>query len=68
VTVLDETGGVAGSGTATIQAEAGQPGQFISTLTYTVDHAQPGSVQVYTTSARDGGITHLTSIDVTLQP
>jgi Immunoglobulin-like domain of bacterial spore germination len=68
VNVLDESGGVAGSGIATIQAEAGQPGTFIGSLTYTVDHEQPGSVQVYVTSARDGGITHLSSVAVTLQP
>jgi len=68
VAILDENGQVVGSGPVTIHADAGQAGPFDGTVTYTVTHEQPGSVQVYVTSARDGGITHLTSVDVTLQP
>lgn len=68
IAVLDENGGLVGSGTATIQAGAGQPGQFIGSVTYDVDHEEPGSVQAYATSARDGGLIHLNSLNVTLQP
>ncbi|HLB50449.1 MAG TPA: Gmad2 immunoglobulin-like domain-containing protein [Anaerolineales bacterium] len=68
VTVVDLIGAVVGSGTLTLQAEAGQPGRFESDLMYVVTEEQQGSIQVYATSPRDGGIIHLASVGVALRP
>lgn len=68
VRLLDQSGNVVGVGTVTIQADAGQTGAFAGDIPYTVTEAQPGSVQVYTVSARDGAILHLGSVEVTLGP
>lgn len=68
VNVLDANGAVVGSGTLTIQAEVGKPGKFAGEVSYTVTGEQPGSIQVFATSARDGGIIHLSSVEVTLRP
>lgn len=67
-TVVDVNGAVVGSGTVTIRAEAGQPGRFEVDVSYTVAEEQYGSIQVYATSPRDGGIIHLASVGVTLRP
>ena len=51
----------------TIAADVGQRGPFQADLTFDVGSAEhPGAVNVFTTSARDGGITHLASVLVTL--
>lgn len=68
VNVLDANGAVVGSGPLTIQAEVGKPGKFAGEVSYTVTGEQPGSIQVFATSARDGGIIHLSSVEVTLRP
>ena len=68
VNVLDAGGAVVGSGPLTIQAEVGKPGKFAGEVSYTVTGEQPGSIQVFATSARDGGIIHLSSVEVTLRP
>ncbi len=68
VKVLNADGAVVGSGTLSLQAEAGKPGKFAGEVSYTVSGEQPGSIQVFATSARDGGITHLASVEVTLRP
>jgi hypothetical protein len=48
--------------------DIGQPGPFSGTLTWTVAEATPGRIVVYAESMRDGGITHLNSIPVLIQP
>ncbi len=49
-----------------IQSDNSTPGPFTSDLSFTVDHEQPGRVSVFETSAMDGGIVHLSSVEVTL--
>lgn len=50
----------------TIQAELGERGAFEVEVPFTVSGEQQAFVQVYATSARDGGITHLSSVGLTL--
>lgn len=52
----------------TIAAEAGSPGPFSAELHFSVSEEQPGRVAVMETSALDGGIVHLASVEVTLLP
>ncbi|MBI3361431.1 MAG: hypothetical protein HY023_10015 [Chloroflexi bacterium] len=68
VEVTDADGNTVGSGTATISAATGQPGIFDADVAYTVPDERPGRVVVYATSPRDGGILHLSSVEVTLKP
>ncbi len=54
---------------ATIQSpDIGQPGPFSGQLSYAVSEPLPGRVVVYAQSARDGGLLHLSSIPITLEP
>lgn len=48
--------------------DMGQPGPFSGTLTWSVAAATPGRIVVYADSPRDGGIVHLNSIPVLIQP
>jgi hypothetical protein len=66
VRVLDENGTQLALAPTTIQAEAGQRGLFAIDLTLPADAAGPLFLQVYATSARDGGITHLDAAIVNL--
>jgi hypothetical protein len=50
----------------TIQAELGERGSFAAEVPFTVTGEQQAFVQVYATSARDGGVTHLASVGLTL--
>lgn len=68
VLIRDATGNVVGTGSTTIKADVGQRGPFSLTLTYTVAAPGPGRVVVYDTSPRDGGIIHLASVEVMLNP
>jgi hypothetical protein len=51
---------------AQIQADLGQRGPFSVEVEFGVDADQPGRISVYSTSARDGGLIHLSSVEVTL--
>jgi hypothetical protein len=66
VRVLDENGMQLALAPTTIQAEAGQPGPFTIDLPLPADATGSLFVQVYATSARDGGITHLDAAIVNL--
>jgi hypothetical protein len=66
--IRDETGAVIASGSTIIEADAGQRGPFSITLSYSVPVAQAGSVIVFDTSPRDGGVVHLASVEVRLNP
>ncbi len=66
--VLDADGAVVGRGFTTLQTPAGEPGSFTADVAYSVTSEQPGSVQVYSTSPRDGAIEHLVSVEVILRP
>lgn len=51
---------------AQIQTEAGQRGPFSADVRFTTPNEQPGRITVSDISARDGGILHLNSVEVTL--
>jgi hypothetical protein len=50
----------------TIQAELGERGPFWAEVSFEVTGEVQAFIQVYTTSARDGGVTHLSSVGVLL--
>lgn len=52
----------------TIQAELGQRGPFEALVEVPVSEATQVFIQVYSDSPRDGGITHLAAVGVTLAP
>jgi hypothetical protein len=58
-TVLTET-------FTTIQADVGERGPFSVDVPFDIAGEQQASIQVFSTSARDGGLTHLSSVFVTL--
>lgn len=68
VQVADADGRVIATLPTTIQANAGERGPFFVDVLFAVDSEQPGRISVYATSARDGGIIHLSSVEVTLKP
>lgn len=49
-----------------IQADIGQRGSFSAEIPFSISGEDQGFIQVYATSARDGGVTHLSSVGVTL--
>jgi hypothetical protein len=51
-----------------IQADIGERGPFESEISIEINETTQAWIQVYTTSARDGGITHLHSVAVFLAP
>jgi len=51
---------------AQINAEMGQRGPFGVDVPFGVTSDQPGRISVYSASARDGGLIHLASVEVTL--
>jgi hypothetical protein len=60
---------VLASGTATLNApDIGQPGPFAGDLTYHVSAPGPARLAVYSRSARDGGLLHLTTVAIQLAP
>jgi hypothetical protein len=50
----------------TIVADVGQRGPFAVDLPFTVSGERQAFLQIYATSARDGGITHLSSVGLTI--
>ena len=68
VAVYDSTGKQLALKPATIQAELGKRGPFSIEIPFTVTREQPGRISVYETSAANGGILHLNSVEVTLRP
>lgn len=66
--VLDAGGGQIGLAAGIIVGEYGQRGPFSITVPFTVPvNSQPGRIQVFTESPRDGAIEHLSSVSVALQ-
>jgi len=51
-----------------IQSEMGQRGPFAADLAFSVRQEQNALIQVLAHSPRDGGVTHLSSVGVTLLP
>ncbi len=68
MSVLNESGQVIANTPVTLQAEAGQAGAFAVDLPYQVANTQAGVIQISVASPRDGGLTHVASVDVTLKP
>lgn len=50
----------------TIEAEIGERGPFAAEIPFTVSGEQQAFIQVFATSARDGGVTHLASNGITI--
>jgi hypothetical protein len=51
---------------AQIQAELGQRGNFAVDIPFAISGERQAFLQVYATSARDGGVTHLASVGLTV--
>jgi hypothetical protein len=66
VAVHGEDGSLLAQQPTTLNSPAGEPGDFNIEISFDVDHEQPGRISVYETSAMDGGIVHLSSVEVTL--
>jgi len=68
VAVLDGSGGRIGMASGVITGVFGQRGPFSVTVPFTVPaNSQPGRIQVFTESPRDGALEHLSSVSVMLQ-
>lgn len=69
IEVLDAEGNVVGMQPIIVQApDLGQPGPFSADVAYTVSAPGPGRVVVRDISPAFGGDTHLSSVEVTLEP
>ncbi len=66
VQITDAEGAVVATVPVQIAAEAGQRGPFSVDVSFSVSANQPGRVSVFSASARDGGLIHLASAEVTL--
>jgi hypothetical protein len=67
VRVRDQGGEEIGTGTLSIMAALGDRGPFSGTITFTVTGgSQPGRIEVFDVSPRDGNVIHLSSVEVTL--
>jgi spore germination protein GerM len=64
--LLDEHGEVITTGFTTATCGTGCRGTFEKSLPYSVDHSQPGTLQVYEASAKDGSPINVVSIPVAL--
>lgn len=65
VRVRDEGGTEIGSGSASVSDPLGARGPFTGTVAYApVGPPQPGRVEVFDTSPRDGGLIRLSSVEV----
>jgi hypothetical protein len=68
IQVTDADGNIIATQPTTIQAELGTAGPYSQDVAFAVTAEQPGRISVFTTSARDGGLEHLSSVEVTLLP
>jgi immunoglobulin-like protein involved in spore germination len=66
VQITGADGGIITTAPAQINAEIGQRGSFAVDVPFGVPSDQPGRISVYSASARDGGLIHLASVEVTL--
>ncbi|MGQ9491156.1 MAG: LysM peptidoglycan-binding domain-containing protein [Anaerolineae bacterium] len=68
VTVLDGSGAQIGLAPGVIVGELGERGPFTVTVPFQVPvNSQPGRIQVFTESPRDGALEHLSSVPVRIQ-
>ncbi|MCL4257336.1 MAG: hypothetical protein KJZ53_02265 [Anaerolineales bacterium] len=68
IAIYDEAGNQLAVTPTTIAADTGNPGPFSAELSFSVPYEQAGRIAVMEHSAMDGGIVHLTSVEVTLRP
>jgi len=68
IQVTGENGDVLSTTPTTILSGAGLAGPFVQDVTFSVAAEQAGRISVYHASARDGGLVHLSSVEVTLLP
>ena len=67
IQVIGADGTVIGEGATTISAEWGQRGNFEAEVAFAPPTSdEPGRIIVFDVSARDGGLVHLSSVEVTL--
>jgi len=65
--VVGEDGSILGQGSTIIEADWGERGPFATDIEFTPPtRMEQGRIVVFATSARDGGITHISSVEVTL--
>ena len=65
--VVGEDGRILGQGSTIIEADWGERGPFAVDIEFTPPATREhGRIVVFATSARDGGMTHLSSVEVTL--
>jgi hypothetical protein len=64
--ILDQNGLEVARGFTTATCGTGCRGTYSTTLSYNVDHDQPGTVEVFESSAKDGSPINVVSIPVTL--
>ncbi|MGC8780894.1 MAG: LysM peptidoglycan-binding domain-containing protein [Anaerolineae bacterium] len=68
VAVLDGSAGEIGRAYGSIVGEYGRQGPFTTSVTFTVPaNTQPGRIQVWNVSPRDGAVEHLSSVPVIVQ-
>lgn len=66
VQILADDGTIIAEAPTTIQADQGSRGPFDVEIAFSVSDEQNAFIQVSTSSPRDGGLTHLSSVGVTL--
>lgn len=68
IAVLDGSAGEIGRAYGVIEGPYGQQGPFTASVPFTPPaNSQPGRIQVWSISPRDGAIEHLSSVDVMVQ-
>ncbi len=68
ISVLDGSAGEIGRAYGAIIGEYGQQGRFTTTVPFVVPaNSQPGRIQVWNVSPRDGAVEHLSSVSVMVQ-
>ena len=66
IRLVDENSKELFRGNTVIQSEAGTPGEFSTTIDIADIPTQPATLQVFSSSPKDGSITHLSSVVVNL--
>ena len=66
--ILDENGKTVANTFTTATCGTGCRGDYSVSVPYSVDHEQPGTVEVYESSAKDGSAINVVDIPVTLTP
>jgi hypothetical protein len=68
IAIYDESGAELALEPTIIQADVGQRGPYSIELEFSVGNQQAGRISVFSISAMDGGLVHLSSVDVVLMP